>query len=173
MRGPFTLEHNNFEKSRQYHNGTLFRFLDFVQRNGHGELYSVSKPCVIKFVVMRVGQRVEGMLGLSLRIIPQGAGFGEAGVGLYRTPGDPQSGGNLSDGDADCSRGRRRKMNIGEDTRYLCDHIQGLTNFICNHCENDCQRGESMVGQVGRDGKVSVAAGGARQSNGNAAFQAL
>ena len=64
-------------------------------------------------------------------------------------------------------------MNIGEDTRYLCDHGLALTNYISNHGDYDRQSGESMMRQVGRDGSVSVAAGGARQSNGNAELQAL
>ena len=113
------------------------------------------------------------MLGITLRIMQQGAGFDEAGGGSRRTPGDQQSPGSASDGDGDCSRGKRRKKNIGEDTRYLRNHIQGLTKSISNHGENARQRGERMVGQVGRDGNVSVAAGGALQSNGNAEFQAL
>ena len=89
MRGPFTIAHTNFEKSGQ-HNVIVSRFLDVVQGNRHGELYAVSKRCVIMFVVMRVyrGQRVEGLLGLTLRIISQGSGFDEAGGDLRRTPGD-------------------------------------------------------------------------------------
>lgn len=95
MRSPYNITHNNFEKSGQQ-NGALLRFLDFVQGNGHGELHAASKRAVIMFIVMRVGSdipvmKVEGMLGLTLRIFPADAGFDEAGGGMLHASGAQKS----------------------------------------------------------------------------------
>ena len=175
--GPYTIAHNNFGKSGQ-HNGTLSRFLNFLQQNGSGDLYASLKRVVIMFIVMRVGSDIpgmkeEGMLGLTLRIIPAGAGFDEAGGGMQQFPGSQQSPGSASGEDGDGPAGKRRKKNVCADTRFLCDHIKGLTDSISRHGDNERQRGSSTARQVGQDVSGNVANRDVRQSIGNAEFQAL
>lgn len=72
-----------------------------------------------------LGSRVEGILDLHLRIVPGDAGFAEAIDGVQRTR---QSPGSYHGEDGDDHGSKRRKKNVCEDTRFLCEHIKGLTD---------------------------------------------
>lgn len=158
MRGPYTMAQNHFVKSGQ-HKRTLSRFLGLVQGNGHGELYAGSKRCVIMFKVMRA--RTD---------IPGDAGFDEASDGVQRTQQSPgRSGGE----NGDYHGSKRRKKNVCEDTRFLCDHLKGLTDSISGHVDSERRGSESMEGHMIRDGNLSMADGEARHSNGSSEFRAL
>ena len=91
MREPYTTVHDNLSNSGQ-HNGTLTRFLDFMQANGNDELYVGPRRAVIMFVVIRMGSGIPGpsvtaVLDLTLRIISNGGGFDEGVVVLNDLPG--------------------------------------------------------------------------------------
>ena len=177
MRGPYTTAHDNFSKSGQ-HNGTLMRFLDFVQANGNGDLYAGSKRAVIMFVVMRVGSDIPGspvtaMLDLTLRIISNGRGFDDGGGGTHRSPGTQNSSGSSGGREGDVPGGKRRKKNVCEDTRFLCDHIKGLTDSISAHGEDGRQRSGNVDVRGTRQGNGSVGDQDIRHTNNGVESQAL
>ena len=123
MRGSYTTVHDNFSKSGQ-HNGTLMRFLDFVQAIGNGELYAGSKRAVIMFVVMQVGSDIPGplvtaMLDPTLRIISNGGGFDVRNGGTQQSPGTQQYSESSEGEEEDISGSKRRKKKVCEDKMFL------------------------------------------------------
>ena len=117
--------------------------------------------------------RVEGLLGLTLRITPDGAAIYEAGGGVDRALGAQQSLESSSREDGNDPAGKRRKKNVCGDKPFLCNHIKGLTDSISRHGDNDGRRSGSKEGQMGCDGAASVEDGEDLQSNGNLEFQVL
>lgn len=92
---------------------------------------------------------------------------------MHHASGAQQSPGSSSGEDGDAPTGRRRKKNVCEDTRFLWDHIKGLTNSISGHMENGSQRSASTGGQVDNEVNESVRDGDVRRSNGKAEIQGL
>ena len=83
--GLFTQTLNNFNKSGE-NNGTLNRFLDFLERKPNCDFYALSKRLLVMFIVMTIGTDIRGekvniMVELTKRTINNSGGFGEVGSG--------------------------------------------------------------------------------------------
>ena len=140
MRGPYTKSHKDFEKSGQY-DPTIGETLRFLKKKesgqGRGGLYALSKRILVMFIVMLIGSdnagnddqgaTTESMLDMTLRMIPNGEGFDEAGSrSMFEGYGSDEEDDVRSMG----SRKKRKTAELSADMKVLCQHIQGLTDSI-------------------------------------------
>jgi len=140
MRGPFSMKVRNFQKSGQ-NNPNLDGFIDFLDRKSNGELYAVSQRMIVLFVVLGMGADSDcamdmDLFNLTVKIIPHGAGFDEAGSDTLKT-----SCGQVEESIGDNMRKRRKLDDVSPNTRMLCSTIANLNQTIADGYHGSASRG--------------------------------
>jgi len=130
----------NFQKSGQ-NNPNLDGFIDFLDRKSNGELYAVSQRMILLFVVLGMGADSDcamdmELFNLTVKTIPHGAGFDEAGSDTLKT-----SCGQVEESIGDNMRKRRKLDDVSPNTRMICSTIANLNQTIADGYHGSTSRG--------------------------------